>query len=491
MRGDLLEILTDKSLSSEHRRTKAAQIVVAALNTRGRFYYHIERRDFDTAMFFDTCRKRLERVRSDSFKGWLSDWLRINRADGAFGYLCAGIETAALSGETTTGILPNAFWTSHDGAVYISSGDGQAAKITAGGVQMVDNGTDGVLFPAGRTLKSWQLVEPISAFETCAIFRDAHCAASHGIDLLRLLIYSMPTDPRTKPAASFSGPIGSGKTRTAKAAAELFGLPQVVAKVEDSGEDDFWPMLDAGGLVILDNADTRNPWLPDALAAAATDGCTQRRKLYTNADTVTMRARAWCVVTSANPTFASDAGLADRLLVVRMDRSDAATSDAALSTEISENRDAALSHIAHTIRAALADTAPTPAGLNQRHPDFAAFAVRLGRALGREKETIAALRSAETDKSAFCVENDSIGGPLKLYLDSSGSFQGTAAELIENLRKIDGDLIEVSAKRLSKRLAKLWPHLEALFLAKEETGHGGAKVYKFKSGDYGDNQTAF
>lgn len=109
-----------------------------------------------------------------------------------------------------------------------------------------------------------------------------------------------------------------------------------------------------------------------------------------------MRARAWCVVTSANPTFASDAGLADRLLVVRMERSEGATSDAALSAEIEAKRDAALSHVAETIRTALADSAPTPPGLNQRHPDFATFAVKLDHALGREAEAIAALRCAAT-----------------------------------------------------------------------------------------------
>jgi hypothetical protein len=409
----------------------------------------------------------------------------VNRADGTFNYICAEIETAALSGETTTGILPDAFWTSRNGVVYMSNGDGHCVRISAEAVTLCDNGTDGVLFPAGRTLKPWLLVEPVSAFETCTIFKDAHCSASHGKDLLRMLVYSLPTDPRTKPAACFSGAIGSGKTRTAKAVAELFGLPQVVSKVEDSGEDDFWPMLDAGGLVVLDNADTRNKWLPDALAAAATDGCIQRRKLYTNAETVTMRARAWCVVTSANPTFASDAGLADRLLVVRMERSAGATSDAALSDEIAANRDAALSHIAQTIREALADAAPTPRGLNQRHPDFAAFAVKIGRALGRESAAIAALRTAEADKSAFCIENDSIGSPLKTYLDANGEFEGGAVQLLDRLRAIDPELNNISAKSLGKRIGKLWPHLESLFKAEVNPDRRGVNHYRFKVIDAG------
>lgn len=67
---------------------------------------------------------------------------------------------------------------------------------------------------------------------------------------------------------------------------------------------------------------------------------------------------------------------------------------------------------------------PTPTGLNRRHPDFAAFAVRLGRALGREAEAIAALQHAEADKSAFCLENDSIGAALLAYLRAAKSLPG-------------------------------------------------------------------
>lgn len=153
-------------------------------------------------------------------------------------------------------------------------------------------------------------------------------------------------------------------------------------------------MLDAGGFVILDNADTRNKWLPDGIGRRRNGRLhTTPKALHKCRDSDNARSR---VVTSANPTFASDAGLADRLLVVRMERSEGATSDAALSAEIEAKRDAALSHVAETIRTALADSAPTPPGLNQRHPDFATFAVKLDHALGREAEAIAALRCAAT-----------------------------------------------------------------------------------------------
>jgi hypothetical protein len=422
--AQIIEILTDDKLSTAEQRTRIAVAVVEALRKRGRFFFHAERKDFDSAMYFDNSRKRLERIRSDSFVAWLSGWLRVNRADTLFKFIAAQVETSALDGPETTGILPESFWAARPGAIYLSNGDGAMARITPGKYEIVDNGTDGVLFAAGNTLMPWELTDPKSPFDTCSIFSTANAAAKHAPDLLQVWIISLPTNPASKPPLCLAGDVGSGKTRLAKGIAEFFGLPFVANKVEDFGEDSFWASLDAGGIFTLDNCDTRNKWLPDAVASASTDGCSQRRKLYTDAERITLRAHSWLCLTTANPTFAADAGLADRLLVIRMNRRTDETIDSGLSAEIAEHRSAGLSFITSTLATALADTQPTPAGLNQRHPDFATLGVRIGRAIGRETEIIAALRSAETDKSAFCIENDPIGAALIVYLTTAGEFNG-------------------------------------------------------------------
>ena len=132
---------------------------------------------------------------------------------------------------------------------------------------------------------------------------------------------------------------------------------------------------------------------------------------------------------------------------------------------------------------ALADTGPTPAKLNERHPDFAAFAVKIGRALGRETEAVAALKTAESDKSAFCLENDTKGTALLAYLREAREFTGTAAELAPKLIETDKDLDgHCSAKSLGKRLSALWPHLQkALTVCHKETNRNGVAVFTFKT----------
>jgi hypothetical protein len=306
-------------------------------------------------------------------------------------------------------------------------------------------------------------------------------AAEHGKDLFALWAIAMPSDQRTKPPICLTSPVGGGKTRTVRGLYELYGLPPRVTAIQKNGETDFWVAIDAGGLACFDNADTRVDWLPDALAAAATAGNIERRKLYSNRDRVLLRPRAWVAVTSANPTFAADAGLADRMLVVRLNRRTGQTAESKLSDEIAAARDAGLSWICAILSKALADKNPVPDGLNQRHPDFAALAVRIGRAMGREAEAIAALRAAEADKGLFNLENDAVGAAL-LELLTAGPFNGTAGELLEALQGIEPSFEgRLSDKRLGKRLSKLWPHLEnTLSAVKERDGHTRTWRYLFK-----------
>jgi len=489
IRGEIISILTSRLMSAEKNRA-ISDAVVRALIERGQFYFHTERKDFDASMFFDKERKLLERVRSHSFLAWLSDWLRVNRADRGWSYIMAEVETVSLTDRNSIGIIPARYWARKNDAIYISNGDGAMVRVTSDNVETVDNGTDEVLFESGYALAPWNLTEPADPFETCSLFREAKYAAKHGLDLTRLMLLSMPTNPPCKPPLCFVGAIGSGKTRTGRGFAEFFGIPEVVNKVDNLDEENFWVSVNVGGFFILDNADTRNRWLADTVSSHATGSVSQRRKLYSNQSTWTLKANSWVCLTTANPTFAGDAALADRLFVVRMDRRTDATSDEKLSEEIRSHRDSGLSFVAQTLSKTLADKGPVQRGLNQRHPDFADNAVRIGRALGRESEVIAALCAAESDKSRFCVENDIALGPALLgFMSGRTGWEGTAKELLDDLQNVDGNDMNAtdklgrplwSARRVGKRLNMLWPHLEKMIGAKQTKDRNHTTTYYFE-----------
>lgn len=481
LQAHFFQIQMAKGLTPGERYNLMAKVVLEKLHACGRFFFHTEHRDFATAMFFDSNRKLLLPIANDQFLAWLSALIGINRTERAFQFILAAIQDEALAGKTT-GLLPESFWASRPNAIYISNGDGHIVKISAEGSTLVDNGTDEVLFPSGDTLNPWKLVEPKNPFEHCALFKTMSTIAPHGKILFELWVCSMVSNQRTKPPLVLSGPVGSGKTRIASGVAELFGLPPRITAITKNGEEDFWTQQHAGGMVCYDNADTRTDWLADALAAASTDGTREKRRLYTDTSRIIQRARSWAIITSANPTFAADAGLADRLLVVRLERRIDETAESALSDEIALNRDAGMSWIADLLSVAIADSIPVPGGMNKRHPDFANLFVRLGRACGREQDALDALKNAEADKSMFNLENDEVGNAMIELMQIQNTFEGTASELLEQLKTIDSSFEgRMSVKRLAKRLVRLWPHLVSMFDAKQEPGHGGKKTLWFKN----------
>jgi hypothetical protein len=489
IRAKLWSISATPALTTRDRNKAYCDAVVGWLHLRGKFYHLESCPDFGGALYFDGIRKILQRIRSDAFTAWLSDALALNRGDRVFQLVSLAVETESLS-PRSSGIEPATYWASRGKIIYLSNGPGEMVRISSKGVTTADNGTDGILFESNAVLPTWKLTDPANPFEACSLFRDMATAAPHGKLLFALWAASLPTDQRTKPPIVCTSPVGGGKTRTVAGIFRFYGLPERISGVLKTGESDFWTAMNAGGLTCLDNADTKIDWIPDAVASAATGGCQVKRRLYTDRDEVILRARSWLAITSANPSFASDAGLADRLLVVRMNRRTGETAESKLDDEIDAARDAGLSWICHSLRAALADDRPVPGGLNHRHPDFADLAVRLGRAIGREAEAVAAMQAAEVDKSLFNLENDSIAAVILEILRDGQPFTGTAAELLDRLKTADPSLeSRLSVKRLSARISKLWPHMEGALRAERETIHGGALKYTLHPPEAGDMVT--
>ncbi len=476
LQAELFQI-SQQRLSAEQRDEQIAAAVLKCLKARGSFYHHKDIRDFEHCLYFDNAQKRLLPLTGDEFQSWLSFFTGINMSMKLFSYVHKALLVEALSGKSTRGIVPDRFWAARVNAVYMSNGDGQVIRITPNKVSLEDNGVDGVLFASGYTLAPWELTNPKDPFSSCRVFSEMKLISPHGLDLLRTWCVALFADQQTKPPLVLTGPVGSGKTKTAVAVFELLGIFPRVTKLLEDGEDGFWTSMDLGGLFCLDNADTKYKWLADALAAASTGGKHEKRKLYTDSSVVRQEAKSALVVTSANPSFASDAGLADRLLVGRMERRED-TEDTSLSREVAENRDAGLSWLAETLSKTLADDAPVGKGLNKRHPDFAILAVKIGRATGREQEVIAALKNAEADKSKFNIENDEIGLAIITLIETENNFNGSAAELFDKLQKIEPAIARKSTvQRLGKHLKAVWPHLEQVFEVGCKPGHGGVNQY--------------
>lgn len=470
---------------------------------RGSFFWHNDYRDFATCMFLDrdaaSC--RLMRVMSDEFFAFIGKAAKLEDVEpkrGDLAKILGLVKQVAVSDEYSQGVVPSNSWDRRGDAVYISSGDTEMCRIKGGVCEMVQNGTDGVVFLRGKTLAPWKLTDGggVDPFATAKIFTGASFADAHGAMNVRLWVLNLFAAHATKPPLLITGGAGSGKTRMAKGIKEILGIRQdgaldlSVQQIEDGdkGLDAFWTTVNDGKLEVFDNFDTKVKWASDTLQNAATDGQTKRRTLYTTEGVSILKANASLILTSNNPIFSTEGngGLADRLITIPLTLNRTASVDRELSVEIAENRDRYLTWMARTVAKALLDSSPVDASVNRRHPDYGEFSVRIGRALGCEAEVIEAMGSAEADKALLPLQNDAITKEVLAVLKGLGwKWSGTSGEMSGLIIARQGDDADektaqiYSSRRVGKAFSKYQRQLAVLFRMADPRIVTGKTVYGF------------
>ena len=163
-----------------------------------------------------------------------------------------------------------------------------------------------------------------------------------------------------------------------------------------------------------------------------------------------------------------------------MNRRDGATADTELSRQIQQCRDGALSWICAVLSKALADKTEVPKNINARHPDFATFAMKIGRAMGQEHLSLICLNNAEKDKSMFNIENNTAGACL-LEFCRKGPVSGDAKSLAIQMNAMDTDAkTKFTGVWVGRKINKIFPHLEKVLGAKITFSGNGTKIYNFR-----------
>lgn len=428
----------DGKMGAKEKNDISAIVCLLWLRSRGKFFWNENDTGFETSLYFDEATGVLMYIRRDEFMSYIATASCINRESTTFKYVMSLIDDAALSPEVSQGVVPSKLWECKGETIYISSGDSEMYRVTPGKVEKVSNGTDGVVFLRKQTLSAWTLKDGggLDPFDNALIFQGASFEDVHGRMVARLWFLNLFKVHRMKPPLLITGLFQSGKTRMAAAMKEILGMPDMsVQEAEDGdkGLDSFWATVNDGMFEIYDNLDTKIKWVPNTLQVAATNGQTKRRTLYTTFGVSVLRANAHLVITSNNPRFATELGLADRLQIVRLGRTRKTSSDLALTEDIVAKRDEFMTWTARILARALADTEPVVEVYNMRHPEFSNFAVRLGRACGCENDAIAAMKKAELDKSLLPLQ-DKNGLPiqiLRVLIDKKGIWKFTANEMAQ------------------------------------------------------------
>ena len=416
----------DKAKMSSRLQSELQSVIALLwLRSRGKFFWDDSSKGYATSLYFDETTGVLMRVRSDEFMSFVATAAEINRESSGFKYLMSLVDDAAMSdkrdGGASEGVVPSNAWDKKDGAVYVSSGDSEMYRIRPNAVDLVQNGTDGVVFMRGKTLSPWKL-QPgagIDPFATASIFNTASWSDPCGCMNMRLWVLNLFYCHDKKPILLVHGPAQSGKTRLASFVKEIIGVRQL-GKIDrnvntvdpgDKGCEAFWVAVNDGKLEIFDNVDDKIPWTSTAFQTASTGGEKKIRKLYSNGEIMVLRSNANMIFTANDPKFITEGkgGMADRTVGIGLEEDRNRKSvDSEFSAEVDRNRDAYLTWIVRTVAKALADDTPVDASINKRHPDYGRFSVRCGRAFGDEPGVIRALSATEINKALLPIRQNAI-----------------------------------------------------------------------------------
>ena len=506
-RGAYMQAIVDSKRNEDGRMTVDEKcrivriITLAWMRANGEFYAN--REDVSAASAYYHLRNggRWYRLAAEEFAAWLVAAIGMEPTSREVINAQKAVALAAVDARIARLVDYSRFFARVGGRVYISCGEEEVVAISDGGIVRQRNG-DGVFFPPDSVLPPWRLLpagQDVDPLDTALYGSIASVEGERAKTLIKLWLCTLPINPANKPLLVFVGGVGSGKTKAATGVFRVLGIDNSICDfTRDSKIDDFWTVVNQGGVITVDNVDARIPWLPQSLAAASTGGSMKARKLYSSGEVVVRKANAWIVITTASPQFAQDAGCADRILKIELYRRDEPTSDSALDADIAEKRDGLLSYIARAVHGAMAVNASPPDGLNRRHPDWAAWAWRIGVALGIREAAEDALYGAEEDKSLFTIVSDeAFGLPFVRYRDSlTAEWEGDAAQLLTSLTSAriitEEDARHLSARGIGRRLSASWPFYRQVFGAEKRISSGRV-IYRFspRRGGLGGFNNAF
>jgi hypothetical protein len=309
-------------------------------------------------------------------------------------------------------------------SLLLHTGKKDVLRISAQGIEYTTNGAYGVVFPWTQTMEPFspQLGSELGNGKADnldwanILFRDSldrvvEMTPIQAQALLKTwtIFVLMRNAAISRPILALFGQPGAGKSALfRKIYAFFYGPNRSLASA--TNPENFDQAVSRDPLVVLDNVDSWEKWLPDRLALSASSSDIDKRKLYTDADTFILKRQAMVGLTAHNPRFGRE-DVMDRLLLLTLGRlPDSAFKDeAALVGDIVRRRNYLWGAVVQDIQRVLATPLPTQDEAPPfRVQDFARFGLRIARALGHEAEFREALACVRVGTRTFILEEEAI-----------------------------------------------------------------------------------
>jgi hypothetical protein len=174
-------------------------------------------------------------------------------------------------------------------------------------------------------------------------------------------------------------------------------------------EDDFGVILQKSPIALFDNTDSYIDWVPDAIAAYTTLGQWNKRKLFTDDENLIIKPHAFIAVTSRNPASFRREDVADRCIILHLERRQTFTDVADLRSQMLAERPQLLGEYLYYLGKIIVELRANQVRQPEKYrmAGFAAFARVVGRVFGWPPEEVDRLMAAlQGERDAFISEED-------------------------------------------------------------------------------------
>jgi hypothetical protein len=319
-----------KETPSFEKRRMIWEIVKRELWSHGQF---MRTRD-KSYYFFEEKKRRLHTVCDEELVHYVMRLFRLNSTEPEFQFVVAELEAEADHHGKLVRVRRFAHWVRETNMIYISQFDGNVARISDSGVEIVPNGADGVVFLDNPDDEPWTFAQPPATMpiedaiqELMRYAKDIHfdeqrCPSDVAQRLLVLWMLSIffGSGIKARPICTFLGEKGSGKTLSFQRFLQLcFGMEAEVTSVRHDNQDDMQAAVMSNILIVFDNVDNNDEFLNDELAKIATGMKITRRRLYSTLGPQSFRPDCFVGITAQIPHF-TRSDVIDRMLLFRVKR---------------------------------------------------------------------------------------------------------------------------------------------------------------------------
>lgn len=469
-----------------------ARVILSDLRKRGKFYYNSS-----GCYYFNNEKKELIQLnlQSDDTKLCINNY-DILANETIYKHVFNALEMESRRNGSEAEVYDFSYFNPRTLTIYIYNHNHQMYKITGDTIELVDNGTDGVLFlhsGAHEPFKKVDInpdVDYLDKYITSGIsLQEDTLTIKDGKAIFTIWFYGLffETIMPTKVIMAFVGEKGSSKTTTSRKVGLLFFGSKFNVTPVPSKADDFDTAVANNYYVVFDNVDGSIKWLNDKLASISTGQNIKKRKLYTDNIEVNIPTHCFVTLTSRTPHFRRD-DVSDRLLIMRTKRLPDFRSEKDCIDEIGRNRNEIMTYVMYTLQRLLINMVgkEEKALVSFRMADFGKFALGTASILYAPEDVKVIFDKMSQEQSRFTLENEPIYEILNIWIDENGN-QGrevTSAQLYDEFtviaREHNISFYYRSPRGLAQRLTNIRSNLGIYFNISDRTGGRNVTWYKFE-----------